>query len=196
MALDHLIDNLKQGDDPNREAAAQALAAWGNRALEPLRQLLAGSPDQRWWATRTLAAVATSPAIEALKYLLSDADPDVRACAAHGLGEILARNPSDRARPETIARLIDSLEDDSAYVARIAGNALIRIGQPAAPALTRALSHPSPSIRAGAARALVPLKFEEAIPTLYAALDDDSALVSHYATEALEKLGLGIVLLA
>ena len=48
-------------------------------------------------------------------------------------------------------------------------------------------------MRAGAARALVPLESQDAIPALLAALDDESAIVSLYAEEALWRLGIGMV---
>jgi len=195
--LDQLIDDLKQGDDASREAAALALGAWNNRALAPLCQLLTGGPDERWWAVRALAVVGTPQALVELSQLVSDTDPDVRACAAHGLGETLANALSEQgAHQDAMEDLAHLLGDDSAYVGRIASNALIRVGEPAIPTLIGALGHPSPAARAGAARALVPLKSQDAIPALYAALDDDSALVSHYATQALEKLGVGIILLS
>ncbi len=194
-SLKQLIDALAHAPDPEREAAAQALAAWGDRALVSLRPLLAAGPDARWWVARALAAVGTRQALTELLPLLRDADPDVRACAAHGLGILLPQVQSEPAAQPAVDRLVRLLDDDSPYVARIAGNALIQIREPAVPALIQALSHPSPAVRAGAARALTPLKSDDAIPALYAALDDDSALVSHYANEALDKLGLGIVLL-
>jgi HEAT repeat protein len=50
------------------------------------------------------------------------------------------------------------------------------------------------SVRAGAARALCIIQPEEAVPALCAALDDPSAAVTYYAEEALERLGVGLVL--
>jgi HEAT repeat protein len=97
--------------------------------------------------------------------------------------------------PEAVIPLTRLLADESAYVGRIASNALIHIGQPAIPALIEALSSESSAARAGAARALVPLASPDAIPALFAALDDASALVTYYAWEALERLGVGTVFL-
>ena len=56
------------------------------------------------------------------------------------------------------------------------------------------LGNPSSAVRAGAARALIPLESHDAIPALFAALDDESAIVSFYAEEALWRLGVGMVL--
>jgi len=56
------------------------------------------------------------------------------------------------------------------------------------------LSSESPAARAGAARALIPLESHAAIPALFAALDDESVMVTHYAQDALWRLGVGMVL--
>ncbi|MGD9099103.1 MAG: HEAT repeat domain-containing protein [Anaerolineae bacterium] len=175
-----------QADDACREEAALALGALGDAALPPLRNLLqAQNAEHRWWATRALTALGTPPAVSLLIETLADPDPDLRVCAAMGLGALAATR--------AIAPLIHLLADESAYVGRIAGNALIQIGAPAIPALIGALSHASPAVRAGAARVLVPLESHDAIPALFAALDDDSALVTYYAEEALERMGVGMV---
>jgi HEAT repeat protein len=172
--------------DARREEAALALGALGDDALPPLRDLLqAQDAEHRWWAARALSALGTPPAVSLLIETLADPDPDLRVCAAMGLGALAAT--------QAIAPLIHLLADESAYVGRIAGNALIQIGAPAIPALIGALSDPSPAVRAGAARVLVPLESHDAIPALFAALDDDSALVTYYAEEALERMGVGMV---
>jgi HEAT repeat protein len=110
----------------------------------------------------------------------------VRACAAQGLGELRAE--------EGIAGLVHSLADLSPLVSRIAADSLGRIGAPAIPALIEALQQGETPTRAGAARALSVIQPHEAIPALCAALDDPSAIVTHYAEEALERMGVGIVL--
>jgi HEAT repeat protein len=143
--------------------------------------------DRRWWAARALAAVGTHAARELLITTLDDADPDVRACAAQGLGELRAT--------EAVAGLVRCLADPSSLVSRIAADSLARIGQPAVPALVAALQAEEVLRRAGAARALSVIQPEEAIPALCAALDDPSAIVTYYAEEALERMGVGLVLL-
>jgi HEAT repeat protein len=175
--------------DEGREATALAIGALGDSALSKLQELLqTGDADQRWWAARALAALGTPSAISLLVETLSDPDPDLRACAALGLGALAA--------PEAARPLAALLADESAYVGRIAGNALLQIGAPAVPALIEALRSESPAARAGAARAFIPLAEHghDAIPALFAALDDDSALVTYYAEEALWRMGVGMVL--
>lgn len=180
------MSTLTTDDDERREQAALALGALGDAALPPLRNLLqAPDAEQRWWAIRALAALGGPLAKPLLIQALSDPDPDARVCAALGLGALRAT--------EAIEPLINLLADASAYVGRIASNALVQIGPPAIPALIQALGNPSPATRAGSARALVPLESHDAIPALFAALDDDSALVTHYAEQALERMGVGMV---
>jgi HEAT repeat protein len=71
---------------------------------------------------------------------------------------------------------------------------LAQFGQPAVRALIDALKEGETPARAGAARALSTIQSKEAIPALYEALDDPSALVTYYAEHALEKMGVGILL--
>lgn len=184
--LNTLLDEA--ADDEQREQAALALGALGDAALPRLRALLQSDEvDHRWWVARALTAVGGAPAASLLIETLSDSDPDVRACAAMGLGLLAA--------PEAVGPLIRVLVDESAYVARIASDALSQVGALAIPALIEALSSASTATRLGAARALVPLESHAAIPALCKALDDDSALVTHFAEEALERMGVGIVLI-
>lgn len=187
-ALREFLDAVAAGTDAQAEEAALALAPLGGAALPPLRQLLAGTDlDRRWWAARALAAVGTSAAREMLVAALGDPDPDLRACAAQGLGELRAE--------EAVAGLTHCLGDPSAFVSRIAADSLARIGPPAVPALIDALREGEVLARAGAARALSIIQAQESVPALCAALDDPSAIVTHYAEEALEQMGVGVVLL-
>lgn len=186
--LDELMDVLTDStaDDEQREKAALALAEMDDRVLPSLRHILqSDDADCRWWSTRTLAALGGPSSVSLLLETLSDSDPDVRACAAYGLGDLAA---SEAAIP-----LVRLLADESAFVARIASNALIQIGQTTVPVLIDALGSKSPGVRAGAARALIPLESHDAIPALFSALDDESAIVTYYAEEALERMGVGMV---
>jgi len=207
-ALKVFLDSVAAGDDARTEEAALAL---GHRSVESvptarlsvstelddavrrsarvmpsLRALLADADtDRRWWAARALAAVGTPAARDLLIATLTDPDPDVRACAAQGLGELRAE--------EAVAGLVRCLADPSPFVSRIAADGLARIGPPAVTALIAALQEGEVLARAGAARALSFIQPEDAIPALYAALDDPSAIVTYYAEEALERMGVGLV---
>jgi HEAT repeat protein len=187
-ALTLFLDSVAAGDDTRAEEAALALGHLGDAVLPPLRDLLADADaDRRWWAARALAAVGTQAARELLITALADPDPDVRACAAQGLGELRAA--------EAVAELVRCLADPSPFVSRVAADGLARIGLPAVPALIAALQEGEVLARAGAARALSVIQPAEAIPALCAALDDPSAIVTYHAEEALERMGVGLVLL-
>jgi len=207
-ALKVFLDSVAAGDDARTEEAALAL---GHRSVESvptarlsvstelddavrrsarvmpsLRALLADADtDRRWWAARALAAVGTPAARDLLIATLTDPDPDVRACAAQGLGELRAE--------DAVAGLVRCLADPSPFVSRIAADGLARIGPPAVTALIAALQEGEVLARAGAARALSFIQPDDAIPALYAALDDPSAIVTYYAEEALERMGVGLV---
>ena len=117
--------------------------------------------------------------------VLEDADLDVRACAIVGLTALRA--------PAAVEPLTARLSDPSAYVSRLAADGLARFGDVATAELIITLETGDTVARIGAARALRSLEAEEAIPALCAALDDPSAAVAHYAEEALERLGVGMV---
>ncbi len=181
-----LLAAIDAGDDARAEEAALALARRGETVLPSLRDLLSsGERDRRWWAARALAAVGTEEAARAIVGVLDDPDPDVRACAVVGLAEL---HP-----PAAVEPLVARLSDPSAYVARLVADALAQFGQPAVGPLIAALREGGVAARVGAARALSRLQPPEAIPALFAALDDPSAAVTHYAEEALEKMGVGTV---
>ncbi len=185
--LQALEDAVRKKDDIRAEELAIRIGAeLGESALPMLREWQSSPErDYRWWAVRTVAAVGTPEAAAELIAALQDPDPDVRACAVVGLA---ALHP-----PEAVAPLIATLSDPSAYVARLAADALARIGAPAVPALVAALQEGDTATRIGAARALSIIGPQEAVPALCAALDDPSALVTYYAEEALDKLGIGMV---
>ncbi len=189
-AIEALLAEFASGADERAEAAAHQLAAQGNAALAALTALLTGpaaiGDDKRWWAARTLALLDAPESEGLLLGLLADADPALRACAIAGLGE--------RGTEAAAPALGDLLADPSPYLARLAGDALARLGRPAVGALTIALQDPhSAQKRAQAARALGLIKAPETIPALFHALEDESALVQYWADEALDRLGVGMV---
>jgi HEAT repeat protein len=181
------LDAVVAGNDAQAEKRAVDLHQVGDEAIPALRHALADSdPDRRWWALRALAAVGTDAAIRLLIPALEDGDPDVRACAVVALSKLKPE--------EAIEPLVARLSDPSAYVGRLTADGLAQFGQPAVEALVKALEQGDTAARAGAARALSAIQPQEAIPALYQALDDRSALVSYYAGEALERMGVGIIL--
>jgi HEAT repeat protein len=186
-SLQAFLDAVAEGDDAQTEEMALALSGRGDEAIQVLCDALADpDPDLRWWAVRALAAIRTEAAAQLLILALEDDVADVRACAVLALSQLRA--------PEAVDPLAARLGDPSAYVGRLTADGLAGFGQPAVAALVRALEEGATAARAGAARALCAIQAEEAIPALYKALDDPSALVTHYAEEALERMGVGTVL--
>jgi HEAT repeat protein len=77
----------------------------------------------------------------------------------------------------------------------MASDALARIGQASALTLIDRLKNGAAIERARAAKALLAILDSRSIPALIAALDDESPVVQHYASEALTRLGVGTILL-
>ena len=183
-ALHVFVRAVEAGDDGAAEAAASALTRDDGEALPTLERMLSEPDgDMRWWALRGLAAVGGETAAELAIRALTDPDADIRACAIVALAHLRA--------PAAIDPLVASLADRSAYVSRLAADALSRFGRIAVEPLIAILASGSTAQRAGAARALRTLQSPESIPALYRALDDPSAVVSHYANDALDNLGVG-----
>jgi Uri superfamily endonuclease len=187
--LDELLGMLVSDSEERREAAALALGRHGAAAAERLAVLLAkGDSDARWWAARALAEVGRDGAVPPLLAVLDDPDPDLRACAALALGRI-----GDGSAAPALA---SQLNDDSAFVASIAADALGMIGEPAVDALVGKLNDESPHVRLLSVRSLGRIRSRRAIVPLFGVLEDPSYLVRHYAHEALESMGVGMVFIA
>jgi HEAT repeat protein len=145
------------------------------------------NPDAevRWWAVRALAEMQDERVPGLLVRALTDADIGVRWCA----GLALRTHPSLQAS----SALLGMLSDQDALTRRLAGDGLVAIGSPVVPQLLDARNHGDPMIRIEAVRALAKIADERAIPVLFEALDDASALVEYWASEGLEKMGVGMV---
>ena len=184
--LAEAMAGLLSGDERQAEAAAACLPSLGAEALVRLTGLTSSTdPEARWWATRALSGFADPAAVMAVLTRLSDPDPAVRQCAAIGL----------RLQPSTasLPGLARALFDDDALVARLAADALAAAGPDAIPHLQATLQTGSRRARLEAARALAGMRHNSAIPALYAALEDPSPLVQHWAEQGLEALGMGMV---
>lgn len=184
--LDDLLSDLTCGDDQKAEACIPQLAQMGAPALQALLKLAQDSdPERHWWALRALAEFRDEAAAEALISGLSDTDPAIRYCAALGL----RFSPT----PKATAPLAKALADSDRLLARLAGDALIAIGEPAIPELAEILEASTAVARGEAARALAKIGKPEIIPVLYAASDDPSSIVQHWIEEGFERLGVGMV---
>lgn len=188
--LNLLLLELIGGDDQRAEAAALALGEHGEQALSIIGPLLhSASPDLRWWAVRALAELPSGVAAPRLAQSLADTDLEVRRCAALGLSRCLDS--------QAVPALADALRSPDSLLARLAGNALSAArGSAAAPVaaevLLRLLDDPSQRVRLEAVRALALLGETSTIPRLFAALDEDSALLEYWANEGLERMGVGM----
>ena len=186
MSLRRLLAQLNCGDDELAEAAARVLPDFGERALAALSEMCASeNVESRWWATRALGELPGSAATELLVKRLKDEDAEVRVVAILALGQ--------RADLAAVQPLTEMLHECGGYLARHAAEALSRLGDGAAPALVDALGGGDTGVRANAARALARLSDSEAVPALVQALDDESAVVSHWAEIALERRGVGML---
>ncbi len=183
-----LLAELLCGYDDRAEIAAQTIGTLGPAGFDLIQPLCADPrADHRWWAARTLSQLRSEAATQALIGLLADLDSDVRACAAFALGEAQTEQAI-----EPLARL---LADSSVFVSAMASDALARIGRLSVPTLIDRLRKGVGLERARAAKALLAILDSRSIPALIAALDDDSPVVQHYASEALTRLGVGTVLI-
>ena len=81
-------------------------------------------------------------------------------------------------------------------VADLAVGALEAIGEPAVPGLLEVMANGSRSARLKAVRALAMIGDERSIPALFAVLDEDSALIEYWASEGLERMGVGMAFFA
>lgn len=154
----------------------------------PALKDLTRSPDadSRWWALRVLAGSPLSQTGWLIPFL-DDPAPEVRQCAALGLAE----KPGE----DAVEPLLRALNDNDAMVCSLAAGALIKIGKPAVPSLIEAAKRASPSVRIHALRALAEIRDPRAIPVLMQVIEEDSALLGHWAKEGLERLGLDMVYL-
>jgi len=185
--LDELLADLTSGDETRAEHAVPGLVGLGEQAFPALRDLLnAKDADQRWWALRTLAQSPQSRA-EWLLPLLDDSAPEVRQAAALGL----CSHPDETA----VRPLIQALNDGDSMVSDLARNALVVIGKPAVPFLLEVPKDAPQRARINALRALAEIVDYSTIPTLMAALEEDSVMMQHWAEEGLERLGLNMVYL-
>ena len=184
--LPNLIAELACGDDVRAERARTALASHGLEALPALLRLAQSeTPDHRWWALRCLTDVHHPRADDRLLQGLHESDVAVRQAAALAL--------RDRPLAAAIPRLVSLLDSADSLLSRLAGDALAAMGSVASPALAQAARSSSAVTRIGAVRALALNQDPGAIPALYAALEDDSSMVEHWAVDGLERRGLGMV---
>jgi HEAT repeat protein len=184
-ALQVLLDDLVSGDETRAEAAVTALIVWEADATSALLDLTRSpDADSRWWALRVLAS---SPhcRTEWLLPFLSDPASEVRQCAALGLAVTHDESAT--------VPLVHALNDEDSMVVSLSANALIKIGGAAVPSLIEAVQNGKQSQRIHALRALAEIRDHRAIPIMMKVMQEDSALLQHWAQEGLERLGLDMI---
>lgn len=168
------------------EAALGALPALGAAGLPGLQQLCQNpDPAVRWWAVRALSALQLADAIPILISCLQDAAEMVQAAALLALASY--------ADARAAAAVGGVLAGGSSYLVRQAGDALRQMGAAGEVELIAALRHPHEVTRVNAARALAFTDGQQAIAPLFAALEDESAAVSYWVEQALDRRGTGMV---
>ena len=95
----------------------------------------------------------------------------------------------------SVSALIGLLPNQNSLLRRLAMNALVALGKDATPALLTFLDEhkAQDAARFSAIRALANIGDYQAIPALMDALEEESALIRHWAEEGLVKLGLDMV---
>ena len=184
-SLPELLGDLISGNESRAENAVPALIELGEEAFPALRELTHSSEaDHRWWSLRVLAQ-SPQAQTEWLVPFLSDPAREVRQCAALGL----AIKPGESA----VRPLVQALSDEDSMVSSLAVNALVKIGNPAVPALIDVVKSAPQSARIHALRALAEIRDHRAIPVMMKVMEEDSVLLQHWAKEGLDRLGLDMV---
>jgi len=184
-SLQDLLSDLTSGSETRAEKAVPELIDLGQEAISALLDLTRSSEaDHRWWGLRVLAQSPHSQA-EWLVPFLNDPAREVRQCAALGL----AIKPDESATQT----LVQALNDEDSMVNSLAVNALVKIGNAAVPSLIEVVKSAPQSARIHALRALAEIRDHRAIPVMMKVMEEDSALLQHWAKEGLDRLGLDMV---
>jgi HEAT repeat protein len=180
-----LVSELTCGDDSRSEAAVHKLAAYGLTALPALMELFSTeSANTRWWATWALSEIQDPRVYPLLIRALHDPELEIRQAGALALRQ----QPNAGAIPDLIA----ALGENDPMLAILAGAALTAIGQEAVPELLKVMENGTQPARQVAARALAMIGDPRAVPSLFAALEEDSAIIEHWANEGLDRMGIGM----
>ncbi|MCE2473543.1 MAG: HEAT repeat domain-containing protein [Anaerolineae bacterium] len=146
-------------------------------------ELQHGSDDQRRAdAIVYLGEKRYAPSVPRLTELVRQSDPGTRYLAAKALGQI-----GDEAE-SAVPALLEALRDNDMFLRAGITGALIQIGYPAVPGLTRALFDPSNAVKRAACKALGKIASERAVQALIFSLNDRNAGVRKFAREALTRI--------
>ncbi len=163
-----------------RNGVVEALIGLGADSVPPLLDDLATTPEHRKLHVDTLGFLADRRAVPAVRTLLGDADPNVRAASAESLGRI--------GGPEAEAALLSLLGTDDLLLVLAALDGLNRMGAQVRPEVLRPLLSRS-LLRAQIFEALGRAGDAGAVEVLASALGDPARSVREAATLALAELG-------
>ena len=184
---DHWARMLKDRDPQYRLAAAGALYAIGPDAAEAVPALTEALGDEqvavRAGAAQALGNIgpAARSAEEGLKKLLNDNDAEVRVSAILAMGQVTG-SPSPQP-------MVAALKDESPRVREVAGQLLVKLGQPAIASLKPAVKDKDIGVRAQAVQVLGRIKHADAVPILIEAMEDEDRGVRDAAVLALAETG-------
>lgn len=183
--MEALLAQLRSRDPLQAEQACAQLTAVGEKVVPALQEMAkAEDTEARWWAIRCLADIPNSNTTQIFVLALDDEDEAVRQCAALAL----SRQPD----PIAVPKLMLMLNGEDGFLARLAGDALIATGTDAVPALIAGVEAGTGAAQAEAARCLAHIGDTRAVPALFKLLDSPSAIVEHWASHGLEKMGVGM----
>lgn len=181
-----LAQAIRDDDDEAAENAVYGLLPEDEPWL--LDMAASADPNRRWWAVRALAFCGSAACVPAVSAALGDADSSVRAVGVLALAHLHARVP------EAIQPLLPSmaalLADEDGSTRQIATDALAMCGDDAVDALADVLDGGPESARSRATTALRKIGTMKAAGILFRYLNDPNYLVSSYAYEALDEMGL------
>ena len=138
--------------------------------------------ERRAKAIAHLGQLRYAPSVPRLTELLRQADPGTRYLAAKALGQI-----GDEAE-SALPALLEALRGDDMFLRAGVTGALIKIGYPAVPGLTRALFDQSSAVKRAACKALGKIGSERAVSALSFTLNDANPGVRRLAREALTRI--------
>ena len=123
-----------------------------------------------------------APSVPQLTELVRQSDPGTRYLAARALGQI-----GDEAEA-AVPALLTALRDNDMFLRAGITGALISIGYPSVPGLTRALFDHSSAVKRAACKALGKIGSARSVPALIHSLNDRNPGVRKFAREALERI--------
>jgi len=123
-----------------------------------------------------------APSVPHLTDLVSQSDPGTRYLAAKALGKI-----GDEAEA-SVPTLLTAMRDNDMFLRAGITGALINIGYPAVPGLTKALFDRNKAVKRAAAKALGKIGSDRCVPALINSLADDDPGVRKFVREALERI--------